>query len=156
MAPLAALPRVEAAAGGAPDSPMEVIQNVFLRGKRPMSALSERSCVASPAAGRPRQAGGHAVSTASCGASTMAFSEAIEATSALGRTGEHAADAAGRVPGSPPLKRPRAAPAGPQSAAEELRQAMSEARVWRSALAGRQHLGTVGTLGDWLKEQGEL
>eukprot|EP00974_Lingulodinium_polyedra_P026661 2570604-Lingulodinium_polyedra.AAC.1 len=59
--------------------------------ERPMSAPSERSCAASPAAGRPRRAGGRAVPTASCGAPTMAFSEAIEA-SASGRMGEHAAD----------------------------------------------------------------
>mmetsp|Transcript_103551 Transcript_103551/g.302207 ORF Transcript_103551/g.302207 Transcript_103551/m.302207 type:complete len:147 (+) Transcript_103551:66-506(+) len=129
-------------------TPSEVIQCVFLRGKRPMSAPL-------PARGAPPR--------------TAALTEPIEAELAPmcpGSDEDAAGDAAGAA-GEPPAKRPRAAEEEECAAAcepdeaceaqgvEEFCRALREGPAWRSALGARPQLGKVSTMGDWLRSQGE-
>mmetsp|Transcript_57652 Transcript_57652/g.123999 ORF Transcript_57652/g.123999 Transcript_57652/m.123999 type:complete len:174 (+) Transcript_57652:88-609(+) len=138
-------------------TPAEVIHSIFLRGKRPMAApLSARKAARqAPAAGGGSAlpggdsgGGGALPSAAEAGAMSIEEGLGKERGRELGEVLSNGVDGS-----CPPLKRPRATQ-DPADSAEELRQVLAEAPAWRSVLNDRSPLGSVGTIGDWLKVQG--
>eukprot|EP00416_Gambierdiscus_australes_P030424 CAMPEP_0171090610 /NCGR_PEP_ID=MMETSP0766_2-20121228/31965_1 /TAXON_ID=439317 /ORGANISM="Gambierdiscus australes, Strain CAWD 149" /LENGTH=160 /DNA_ID=CAMNT_0011548623 /DNA_START=55 /DNA_END=537 /DNA_ORIENTATION=- len=139
-------------------TPMEVIQNVFLRGKRPMAApISQRGFFVQ-APSRPESAG--------LGLELRKQQEEEPELTPCGPAEEQTGRASGAslaVEEQPPAKRARAAAEDTAAEAaardargvEELSRAMFDAPAWRSVLGCRARLGQVGTIGEWLRAQGE-
>ncbi|CAE8591362.1 unnamed protein product [Polarella glacialis] len=168
--------RLELEAAGRPaalETPLEVIQSVFMRGKRP---------IAVPISSRWSGCGGSSPmmeAEAVGGASTSSVRRSPESSGRLQRAPDlkkpsaapprpasweweglgqgdfpsaSMALASASAPAEPPLKRAKAESAA--ASAAEVRAAIDAGAVWRSVLSERHEVGAVGTMGGWLSSQG--
>eukprot|EP00931_Biecheleriopsis_adriatica_P076069 TRINITY_DN49818_c0_g1_i1.p1 TRINITY_DN49818_c0_g1~~TRINITY_DN49818_c0_g1_i1.p1 ORF type:complete len:177 (-),score=24.10 TRINITY_DN49818_c0_g1_i1:46-540(-) len=137
------------------DTPLEVIHNVFMRGKRPMAApLSARTST-------PRRGQGEELCDilagindreARPGSSSFDQKPSVQGSLAPPRPASWGEAPTGEAALEPPLKRAKAE----KGIEEERRAAIEETPVWRSVLGyhGRDPIGAVGTMGEWLSSQG--